>query len=207
MVTESTFICPYVKCPLPHNKPCAVESCSFNLADVPISRIYKRCFLNYVKAMGFNPYKREEMEQIEFPSLSIAYREQITKILLDLKDDDDINIKKMFYMSLFSIMTQDATASLTKKYHSPAIYEQCCVCGQVTDSLWLPRSGILPSGYGYCSWNCWQALPPPLLTLIKNLEVDFLDMINNIFFPQGQKSRFMFTQHLTQWILGETSLI
>lgn len=200
------FICPYTSAPLLPERPCAVESCSFNLADIPLSRAYRRCFLNYVKATSHNPYKRDELEQAEFGALPLSIREQITKLFLDIKDDEEKETKRTFYMSLFTIMTQDATVSLTKKQHYPVPYQQCCICGIACDDLWFPKDGVLPSGYGYCSWSCWQELPPPLLSLTKMLEVDFTEMTKNLQYPHGQKSRLIFTQHLIQWIFGETSL-
>jgi hypothetical protein len=202
LVTE--FICPYVN--LPIERPCTVESCSFNLANVAISRAYLRCFLNYVKATGHNPYKRDELEQVEFGSQPLSYREHIARILLDLKPEDETEAKRTFYISLFSIMAHDTTVSLAKKQHSPVPYMQCCVCGSTTEELWFPKGNVLPSGYGYCSWACWQESPPPLLALTKTLEVDFSDLTQNIPFPHGQKSRLVFTLHLTRWILGEASL-
>jgi hypothetical protein len=203
LVTDE-FICPYVNILL--DRPCAVESCSFNLADIPIGKAYRRCFLNYVKSTGFNPYKKDELEQAEFGLLPLSYREQIAKILLNFKPEDELAAKRTFYISLFSIMAHDTTVSLAKKQHSPLPYRQCCVCGNVNEKLWLPKGGILPSGYGYCSWACWQETPPPLLALTRTLEVDFADLLKNIPFPHGQKSRLTFILHLTRWIFGESSL-
>ncbi len=205
MATEE-FICPYASAPLLPERPCEVESCSFNLADIALSRAYRRCFLNYVKATSHNPYKRDELEQIEFGNLPLHYREHIARLLLDLKEEDEVETKRTFYMALFSIMTHDTTVSLTKRQHSPVTYRQCCVCGSAENPLWFPKGGILPSGYGYCSWSCWQEYPPPLLALTKILEVDFAEMTKNLPFPHGQKSRLIFTLHLVRWIFGETSL-
>lgn len=204
MVTE--FVCPYAKTALPADRPCEVESCSFNLADIPISRAYKRCFLNYVKATSHNPYQREALEKVEFCALPLHLREQISKSLLAMKNADETSTKRMFYTSLFSIMVHDSIVSLAKKQHAPVLYRQCCVCGTQSDSLWLPKGGCLPSGYGYCSWSCWQENPPPLLALAKSLEVDFCEMLDNISFPNGHKSKLMFTTHLTKWILGENAI-
>jgi hypothetical protein len=176
------------------------------LADVPISRAYRRCFLNYIKATSHNPYQLEQLEQIEFSQLTIALREQIVRTLLDFKTEDEVDAKRTFYMSLFSIMTQDTTVALTKRQHAPVLYCQCCVCGTSHDMLWYPKGGILPPGYGYCSWHCWQKEPPPLLALMMMLEVDFDDMTQNILFPHGQKSRIIFTNHLTRWVLNTNPL-
>ena len=205
--TDDAFICPYVGQTVLPDRPCSVESCSFNLANVPISRAYRRCFLNYVRATGYNPYKRDELEQVEYATLSLFYREQITKILLDIRQEDESAIKRTFYMSLFSIMAHDTTISLAKKQHAPIPYQQCCVCGQSSDQLWFPKGNVLPSGYGYCSWSCWQSSPPPLLALTEILETDFAEMTKNLPFPHGQKSRLTFCQHLTRWIFGETSMV
>ena len=205
MATDS-FICPYIGIPLPSNRSCEVESCSFCLADVPLSRAYRRCFLNYVKATGHNPYKLDDLEQVEYGALPLSYREHISRLLLDFKQQEEADAKRTFYMSLFSIMTQDTTVSLAKRQHSPVLYRQCCVCGLSCDDLWLPKGGALPSGYGYCSWSCWQEAPPPLIALMRLLEVDFADMTKNIPFPHGQRSRLTFTNHLTRWVFGETPL-
>lgn len=204
MATE--FICPYAGVPLSPERPCAVESCSFNLANIPLSRAYRRCFLNYVQATGHNPYKLDDLEQVEYGILPLSYREYIARLLLGLKPEEEAQAKRTFYISLFSIMTHDTTVSLTKRQHSPVPYRQCCICGMPSDDLWFPKGGVLPPGHGYCSWSCWQEMPPPLLSLTKSLEVDFADMTANLPFPHGQKSRLIFTQHLTRWIFGETSL-
>lgn len=206
-MATTEFICPYANAPLPPNRSCAVTSCSFNLSDISLSRAYRRCFLNYVKATGHNPYKTDELEQAEFGALPLSYREHIARLLLDLETTEETEIKRTFYMSLFTIMAHDTTVSLTKKQHAPIAYQQCCVCGAASESLWYPKGGVLPSGYGYCSWSCWQESPPPLLALTRMLEVDFIEMTDNLPFPHGQKSKIAFTQHLTQWIFGETPLI
>jgi len=192
--------------PVEPERPCGVESCSFNLADIPISRAYRRCFLNYVQATGHNPHKLDDLEQVEYGALPLAYREQIARLLLGLKPEDEAEAKRTFYMSLFSIMTHDTTVSLTKRQHAPVAYCQCCVCGTPSEHLWYPKGAVLPPGYGYCSWACWQENPPPFLALIRSLEVDFLDMIRNLPFPHGQKSRLIFTMHLTRWVFGDTPL-
>lgn len=203
-----TFICPYAKLPLPVDRPCAVGSCSFNLSDIPLSRAYGRCFLKYVKSTGYNPHAIDEVEQVEYGTLPLPYREQIAKLLLSIKTDGEVEeIKRNFYIALFSIMTQDTAVSLAKRQHDPVIYRQCCICGTACDNLWYPTGGLLPSGYGYCSWSCWQETPPPLLALMKTLEVDYKDMTDNFPFPQGHKSRLAFITHLTRRVLGDASLV
>lgn len=204
MATE--FICPYAGVPLLPERPCAVESCSFNLANIPLGRAYRRCFLNYVQATGHNPYKLDDLEQVEYGALPFPCREQIARLLLNLKPEDEAEAKRTFYISLFSIMAHDTTVSLAKRQHAPVPYRQCCVCGIPSESLWFPKGAVLPPGSGYCSWACWQESPPPLLALTRSLEVDFADMTSNLPFPHGQKSRLIFTLHLTRWIFGETSL-
>lgn len=203
----TNFICPYTKAPVLAERPCCVESCSFNLSDVPISRLYRRCFLNYVKATSHNPYKKDELEQVEFGALPLDHREQIARIFLDMSLEDEVETKRLFYISLFSCMAHDTAASLTKRQHDPIRYQQCCVCGQSYEKLWFPKGGVLPDGHGYCSWACWQETPPPLLSLSKMLEVDFNQMIELIPFPQGGQSRLIFSHLLTKWILGDTLLI
>lgn len=204
---DTTFICPYANLPLPECRPCAVGSCSFNLADIPLSRAYSRCFLRYVKATGHNPHSVDDVEQAEYGALPLPYREQIAKLFLDFSVEQDVEeAKRSFYIALFSIMTQDTTVTLTKKQHSPVPYRQCCVCGVASETLWFPKGGVLPSGYGYCSWSCWQETPPPLLALMKTLEVDYQDMTENFPFPHGQKSRLAFIMHLTRRVLGDAPL-
>lgn len=198
------FICPYSGLPLPIGRHCEVESCTFNLENLPVSRVYKRCFLNYVKSTAYNPFQIDDLEQVEYDFLSQTHKEQIALLFLGLEDGGES--KRSFYLSIFSIMAHDTTISLPKTRLDPVIYRQCCACGQETDKLWLPTAGILPSGWGYCSWNCWQVLPPPLLFLVRILEVGFEKLIRNIPFPHGQKSRLVFVNHLTQHVLGETSL-
>ena len=72
--TNDSFVCPYIDLPLPSGRPCEVESCSFCLADVPLSRAYYRCFLNYVKATAYNPYKLDDLEQVEFSALPLSLK-------------------------------------------------------------------------------------------------------------------------------------
>jgi len=191
--------------PLPAERACEVESCSFNLENSSISRTYKRCFLNYVKATAYNPRKTETLEKVEYGLLPLAVREHIARLFLDLGQDNDS--KRSFYAAMFSVMAHDTTVILTKFQLDPVPYLQCCACGASEDvTLWYPKSGILPSGFGYCSWNCWQTMPPPLITLIKLLEVDFLDLLNNLPFTQGQKSRLTFVHHVTRWVFGDLLL-
>lgn len=199
-----SFICPYSNLPIPEGRHCEVGSCTFNLEDVSISKIYNRCFLKYVKATGYNPHHIDDLEQVEYNFLAQEHKEQIALMFLDLKDGTEA--KQSFYIAIFSIMANDATISLSKRKLSPVPYRQCCVCGQPNDNLWLPSSGVLPSGWGYCSWSCWQTLSPPLLYLMRILDVDFEDLIRKIPYPHGHRSRLTFTNHLTQWVLGETSL-
>lgn len=201
-ILSDSFICPYSNLPIPEGRHCEVGSCSFNLEDVSISKTYKRCFLNYVKATGHNPHQIDDLEQVEYNFLPPEYKEQIALMFLGLKDGQEA--KHAFYIAIFSIMANDTTASLAKKKLDPVPYRQCCACGQPTEDLWTPSSGILPSGWGYCSWGCWQMLPPPIIYLMRILDVDFEELIRNIPYPQGQKSRLVFINHLAQWVLGET---
>ena len=199
-----TFVCPYSSLPIPEGRCCEVGSCTFNLEDVPVSSPYRRYFLRYVKATNFNPYQIDELEQVEYGLLPREHKEQIALMFLDLEDAGDA--KRSFYMAIFSIMAHDTTVSLPKRMLDPVAYRQCSVCGLESDCLWVPKAGILPSGWGYCSWNCWQLLPPPLLSIMMILEVDFEDLARNLPFPHGQKSRLVFANHLTQWVMGEACL-
>ncbi len=200
------FICPYANVPLLQERPCCVSSCCFNLGDMKINRLYRRCFLFYVKTTSSNPYKLRDLERVEFSALPLSAREAIAKVLLDIKKEDELELKRNFYTALFSIMIQDTTLSVTKKRYAPVLYQQCCVCGCTERALWFPKGGILPQGFGYCSWACWQEMPPPILSLVKNLEVDFYQMLKCIPYPNGQKSKLVFLLHLIRWVFGDLTL-
>ncbi len=200
----SEFICPYIKMPL--TRPCEVSSCTFNLSDTKLGHVYKRCFLNYSRSTSYNPYKKEILEKAEFSVLPTAQREFIATLLLNIKDEDKTEYKRLFYTSLFSVMTQDTTISLVKKCLDPVPYRQCCFCGVATDTLWFPVGNLLPPGFGYCSWNCWQDSPPPILSLTKMFEVDFIDLLKKLIAPLNKKARNLFMRHILLWIFGDSSI-
>jgi len=199
---KAFMICPYSEQEL--LKACEVESCCFNLADKPISQVYRRCFLQYKKVVTNNVYKIDALDQAEYHNLPKKMREQIVSLLLDLNDDSIAQAKSNFYFSLFAILSQDTVINLPKKQHAPVIYRQCCVCGQASDTLYFPKSRTLPDGWGYCSWSCYQALPPPLLALERILEVNVGDMMKNLRF-QGFKNRVSYIKNLTTWVIGSNS--
>lgn len=157
-----------------------------------------------METTGYNPYQVNDLEQVEYNFMPVEQREQVALLFLDLEEGSEAN--RAFYIAIFSLMANDMTVSLSKRKLAPVPYKQCCVCGQTTDALWLPKSGTLPSGWGYCSWSCWQMLPPPILYFMRILDVDFEELIRKIPYPHGQRSRTVFTDHLTQWVLGNTSL-
>lgn len=196
------MLCPYSEQELV--KPCEVNSCGFNLSEKPIANVYRRCFLYYKKLTTNNPYKLDSIDQAEYHNLPIKIREQIVSLLLDLSKEDIGQAKSNFYFSLFSILSQDVVINLPKKQLSPVLYRQCCVCGKQEDNLYFPKSRTLPDGYGYCSWACFQSLPPPLLALEKILEVSLGEMTKNLKF-QGFKNRVSYVKNLTTWIIGSSS--
>lgn len=196
------MICPYSEQEL--SKACEVESCCFNLSDKPISAVYKRCFLYYKKIITNNVYKIDSLDQAEYHNLPKKLREQIVSLLLDLDDEAIGQAKSNFYFSLFSILSQDTVINLPKKQLAPVLYRQCCVCGIQSDNLYFPKSRTLPDGWGYCSWPCFQVLPPPLLALEKILEVSLNEMTKNLRF-QGFKNRVSYVKNLTTWIIGSNS--
>jgi hypothetical protein len=183
-----------------------VESCSFNLADIPLAKAYRRCFLNYVKATSHNPFRREELERSEFGALPLSMREHIARLLLDMAPSAESEAKRMFYVALFSVMAHDCAVSLAKRQHAPVAYRQCCACGTPSEDLWFPKGGVLPEGSGYCSWSCWQERPPPLLELERTIGVDLGGLLQSLPFPHGQKSRLNFALHLARWLLGDIAV-
>jgi len=210
----ATFICPYANLPLENERPCKVGSCGFNLLEHAMGTTgehlvtaYLGCFLNYVKATQWNPFKVSSLK--EFSDLPISLREHLASLFLGMKDEEVVRAKRTFYFSLFTLMTEESasSASLAKRQHAPIPYRQCVVCGTSEVPLWFPKGGVLPNGYGYCGWNCWQALPPPLLALehATTSGIPFSEMTQSVNF-QGNHSRLQYVKHLIFNILGDTAM-
>ena len=209
-----SFICPYANLPLEKDRPCEVDSCGFNILShakgtygEKIARTYLGCFLNYVKATQWNPFKVAALG--EFSTLSLPLREHLASLFLGMKEEEVIKAKRTFYFSLFSLLSEESAsaASVPKRQHAPVPYRQCAVCGNSDVPLWFPKSGLLPNGYGYCSWACWQTLPPPLLSLEHATAsgIPFSDMTQTVTF-QGNHSRLQYVKHLVFNILGDTGM-
>lgn len=196
------FICPYAGAEL--KTPCSVGSCYFNLNDNPISRSFKRCFLNYQESLRYNPFAVAKKQDFDFNNLPQAQRNQIVASFFDLNEGDLGKVSANFYTSLFSILAEDALVGLRKVQLDPVPFRQCAVCGQESERLFYPRS-ILPSGYGYCSYPCFQLKPPPILALERNMEVDFKDLVEALE-EQNTQTRTQFYRQLVDWVFGSTPI-
>lgn len=198
-----SFLCPYSKKAL--TRPCEVGSCTYNLSPASnLSLAYQRCFLKYLKETTHNPFKIESVEAMEFARLPIKYREQIVQIFFpeEASCQGLRRATSSFYVTLFSILAQEATAAVSRSELDPVPFEQCAVCGQSHDDLWFPTPGTtpLPEGWGYCSWGCYQKKPPLVLSLEAGMEVEFDSLLLNFSFDLI-KSRPKFLAQLTAWVL------
>ena len=112
-----------------------------------------------------------------------------------------------FYTSLFSVFSEDVLLELKRHQIDPVLYTQCAVCGSSGKELFYPKSKILPVGWGYCRYACYQLKPPPILLLEKNLGIDFLDLIKALRSEyESSQSRAKFARHLAQWVFGDTPM-
>lgn len=182
MLPQQVFECPYAKMPL--HRACEVSSCSFNLPEAsPLSRYYKRCFLNYVEKGVQNPNHLACIEQAQFSKLSVTQKKSLLKAFFQAKDDDLDHAQRTFYLSFFSIVLQDLLLEIPRGTLQPVAYEQCVVCGVSCEeserAFFFPKGGALPSGQGYCSWSCYQLKPPPIIVLERILDVDFKHIVGH----------------------------
>lgn len=203
-MTFKSFVCPYANRPLPsHPKSegCTVGSCGFNLEPSPLSRRFKRCFLLYTEQFKGQRYGRGA--EMTFSNLPRRHREAIVKVFMKASEEDLSAAYRDFYIAFFTILAEDTIVSLPKIQLDPIPYCQCVVCGDVdeTRSLFVPQSGLLPPGYGYCSYRCFQLKPPPIIALERILEVDFRLLSDNLEF-ETIRNRPKFVWNLITWVLG-----
>lgn len=175
-MSQRVFECPYARAPL--TKACEVTSCSFNMpGHSGLSKYYRRCFLNYVEKGVQNPNHLTTIEQAQFSKLSLTQKKSLIKAFFNVNEENIHHAQRTFYLSFFSILLQDILLELPRSVLKPVPYSQCAVCGVMDDAdqskFFYPKGGALPDGYGYCSWNCYQTKPPPILVLESILEVDF----------------------------------
>lgn len=194
------FKCPYIGLPL--NNPCVVSSCNYNLNDNPIGKSHKRCFLNYAESVRQKPQAAKN--EHDFQAFPADKKIKIAAEFFDMTVSQVENINNAFYVSLFSIFAEDAIVSLKKHQLDPVLYRQCAVCGIEENQLFYPES-MLPPGFGYCSYACYQLKPPPILLIEKNLDLDFLDFIKSMEYESTQ-SRAKFIRQLVDWVLGNTPM-
>jgi len=194
-----TFQCAYSKKPLV--RPCEVESCVFNMPATSLATHYRRCFLNYVDKLRHNPYKVRTLAT--FAEASPEQKEQITAAFFGVTLADIQKVTTSFYTSLLSVLSFDTTSSLANRQVSPVPYRQCAVCGTACEreELFLPKSGVLPPGYGYCSYPCYQLKPPPILHLECILHLDYRQFLDNLQFDRT-KNRKRFVTQLIRWVIG-----
>lgn len=198
-----SFKCPYVNTEL--TKPCEVDSCNFNLSDSDMGRMYKRCYLNYQEALRYNPFTTK-MKEVQYNSLSVEQRERVVFSFFKVTKEDVDRSNSVFYTNLFGVLAEDAAAALTKKRLDPVPFKQCAVCGIAEDKLFLPEESALPSGFGYCSYKCFQMKPPPVLLLEKNLELDFLDFIKALE-KETSQSRVKLVSQVIEHIFSNNSMV
>lgn len=205
LIKDCSFTCPYSKAPL--ESPCEVTSCNFNLEDNSISRAYKRCFLNYTESLRYNPLAIKKNVEYDFNKLPQEQKNQIVGLFFNMTTDEVDKKTREFYISLFSVFAEDVLLSLRKHQIDPVPYRQCVVCAGECDSLFYPKSGILPPGWGYCTYSCYQLKPPPILTLEKNLSLEFLELIRGLELEyESSHSRAKFVRQLVQWVLGDSPM-
>ena len=113
-----SFICPYANLPLEKDRPCEVDSCGFNILShakgtygEKIARTYLGCFLNYVKATQWNPFKVAALG--EFSTLSLPLREHLASLFLGMKEEEVIKAKRTFYFSLFSLLSEESASAFS----------------------------------------------------------------------------------------------
>ena len=197
---QSEFICPYSNMRL--TRSCTVSSCCYQLNDNQHSNQYNRCFLKYTNEVrnratlvkgdhDFNNFPQDKKNRIAAQFFDISL-EEVSKI------------NSEFYIALFSVFAEDVSVSLRKQQLDPVPFVQCAVCGTESEELFIPK-GTLPSGYGYCSYSCFQMKPPPILLIEKNMDLDFLEFVGAMEHESFQ-GRAKFVRQLVEWVLGSTPL-
>lgn len=189
-MSKQVFECPYAQAPL--TRACEVSSCSFNLpGDSNLSKYYRRCFLNYVEKGIQNPNHLASIEQAQFSKLSPCQKKSLLKAFFQVQESDLDHAQRTFYLSFFSILIQDILLEIPRVVLKPVPFRQCAVCGAMDDEdhpeFFYPKGGALPHGYGYCSWNCYQLKPPPVLILEELLDIDFRLLVEHQDLAQALK--------------------
>lgn len=196
----TNFTCPYVNLELRQN--CGVTSCNYNLPDNNQTIPYKRCFLNYTDTIRNRPGAAKN--EHDFQAFTQEKKNKIASQFLEITLDEVEQVNSNFYLALFSVFAEDVAISLCKHQLDPVPFEQCVVCGSGEDELFYPE-GVLPSGYGYCSYSCFQLKPPPILMVEKNMNLEFIDFISAIK-HQTNQSRAKFVRQLSEFVLGNTPM-
>jgi hypothetical protein len=197
---QSDFTCPYSKMRL--HRPCSVSSCSYNLDDNPASNTYNRCFLNYTAEVRTraNLIKGE----FDFNNFSQDKKNKVAAQFFDIPIEEVAKVNSEFYVSLFSVFAEDVSVALKKQQLDPVPYRQCCVCGTECDELFILKS-VLPAGWGYCSYGCFQMKPPPILLIEKNMDLDFLEFVGAME-HESYQGRAKFVRQLIEWVLGNSAM-
>jgi hypothetical protein len=201
-VTTQEFKCPYSGVAL-GDRSCTVASCSYNLNDNPAANVYNRCFLNYTAEVRIraNLIKGE----FDFNNFSQEKKNKVAAQFFDISPGEVEKVNSEFYISLFSVFAEDVSVALRKHQLDPVPFKQCCVCGSESDELFIPKGGILPKGFGYCSYGCFQMKPPPILLIEHNMDLDFLEFIEAME-HQSHQGRAKFVRQLVEWVLGNSAM-
>lgn len=181
--------CPYAQCEL--TRPCNVKSCNFQIEGA-ITSIYKNCYLYYLNSIK------------NYDKLPLKYREKIVQCFLGSEEIDTQQASANFYLGLINLLLQDTIIDLPRSQLEPIPYKQCCVCGSCEKELWFPKAGVLPYGYGYCSYACFQLKPPPILIHEQFLESEYKSLMPNLKYDIF-KTRAKFVQNLIQYIFSNIS--
>jgi hypothetical protein len=195
------FKCPYSGMEL--RRPCEVSSCNYNLVDNIKTKPYNRCFLNYAELIRNRPQAAKN--EHDFHAFTPDKKMKVASEFFGLSISEVQAINSDFYVSLFSIFAEDAIVDLKKHQLDPVLYRQCAVCGNEADGSLLYPDSLLPPGVGYCSYPCFQLKPPPILLIVRNLDLDFVDFIKSMEYESSQ-SRSKFVRQLVEWVLGNTPM-
>jgi len=197
---QPEFKCPYAKLPL--TRPCEVGSCCYNLADNPVSKQSMRCFLHYCDGVRRRPGLGKN--EHDFGAYPQDKKNKLAAQFFNVSLEEVDRINSEFYVSLFSVFAEDVSVALRKHQLDPVPYKQCVVCGNESDNLFIPK-GVLPSGYGYCSYGCFQMKPPPVILIEKNMDLDFAEFVGAME-HESHQGRAKFVRQLVEWVLGNTPL-
>jgi len=200
VVKQQEFTCPYSKLPL--TRPCEVSSCSYNLDDTTASRSSLRCFLHYCDGVRKRPGASKG--EHDFGSYAPERKIKLAASFFGKSVEEVEKLNVSFYTSLFSVFAEDAAVELRKHQLDPVPFAQCAVCGSECDKLFIPK-GVLPSGYGYCSYGCFQMKPPPVLLIEKNTDLDFGEFVAAVE-HESVNGRARFVRQLLEWVLGSMPL-